>query len=71
MTSLPTSPWEKMVSFGWNSTMFLATPAESRKAWALKLAGRRFFVFFVMFKALKPLLSWIARAARIAPSLIF
>src|ERR1700674_2017957 len=47
ITSLQISPCENMVSFPWNSTIVLATPAESRKAWGLK--GLSFFVLFLLF----------------------
>ena len=57
-TSLPMSPWEKMVSFSWNSTMVLATPAESRNPWTSKLPPMGIFVFFAVLMLLEPLLSW-------------
>src|SRR5579863_7935091 len=47
ITFLQTSPCEKIVSFLWNSTIVLDTPAESRKAWALKAPP--FFDLFSLF----------------------
>jgi len=45
MTVLAASPCAKMVAFLGNSAIFLATPAESRKAWASKAS---FFLSFVL-----------------------
>src|SRR3984957_20097002 len=49
MTLPQASPWEKMGFFLLNSTIFLATPAESRKACASKFMTLEFFPFFVVF----------------------
>src|SRR5579862_2758817 len=38
ITVLAGTPWAKMVVFLGNSTIFLATPADSRKAWASNAA---------------------------------
>src|SRR6185369_11513808 len=61
ITFLQTSPWEKMVSFFWNSMMALDMPGESRKAWTLKFGAFTFFFLFIVLMALRPQLSWIAR----------
>src|SRR5690348_2945894 len=70
-TSLPISPWENMMSFASNPTITFAMPAESRKFWTLKLAEIEFFIFFVVFMVLKPLLSWAGREVQMALFLIF
>src|SRR5579862_397664 len=49
ITAPEASPWEKRVSFFLNSTIFRATPAESRKACASKGISLGFADCFVIF----------------------